>query len=191
MYELHGAAMSLLSEARFDEQIAVAYHNLPESLQNEFVREFGYDILNSAQQLLMDLEDCEVLNWAADWIEENSSMIWREGILWQTGDLTGANLTYADLTGEDLANADLGGVDLTGAYLGGANLTGADLGGACLTRANLGAVDLTRADLTRADLTRADLTGVDLSYADLTDANLTDANLSYANLAYAVGVEHD
>ena len=74
--------MMLLSESRFDEQIAVAYHHLPGSLQNEFLREFGHDILNSAQQLLMDLEDYEVLNWAADWIEENSSMIWYDGGLW-------------------------------------------------------------------------------------------------------------
>ena len=82
MYELDAM---LLSEGRFDEQVAVAYNNLPESLQNEFVREFGCDILNSALQLLMDLEDPEVLSWAADWIEENSNMIWFEGLLWLTG----------------------------------------------------------------------------------------------------------
>ena len=81
MYELYD--MMLLSEGRFDVQIAVAYDNLPESLQNEFIREFGYDILNSAQQLLMDLEDYEVLGWAADWVEENSNMVWDEGILWK------------------------------------------------------------------------------------------------------------
>ena len=78
--------MRMLSQRWFDEQIAVAYHHLPEQFQNEFVREFGYDILNSAQQLMMDLEDYEVLDWAADWLEENSNMIWREGILWQTCD---------------------------------------------------------------------------------------------------------
>ena len=86
MYELHEEATLLAGEIRFDEQIAVAYDNLPESLQNEFVREFGYDILNSAQELMMDLEDYEVLNWAADWIEENSNMIWSDGSLWETVD---------------------------------------------------------------------------------------------------------
>ena len=92
-------AMTLLSETRFDEQVAVAYHNLPESLQNEFVREFGCDILNSARQLLMDLEDPEVLSWAADWIEENSNMIWSDGSLWHA-DLRGADLTYKALEEE-------------------------------------------------------------------------------------------
>lgn len=75
--------MRFLSDGRFDEQIAVAYHNLPESLQAAFVSEFGYGILHSAQQTIMDyLEDPEVLDWAADWIEANSGMVWYEGALW-------------------------------------------------------------------------------------------------------------
>ena len=75
--------MRFLSDARFDEQIAVAYHHLPESLQAAFVSEFGYGILHSAQQIIMDcLEDPEVLDWAADWIEANSGMRWVDGCLW-------------------------------------------------------------------------------------------------------------
>ena len=40
----------------------------------------------STQQLMMDLEDYEDLHRAADWIEENSNMIWHEGNLWQDCD---------------------------------------------------------------------------------------------------------
>ena len=35
---------------------------------------------------MRDPEDYEDLHWAADWIEENSNMIWHEGNLWQDCD---------------------------------------------------------------------------------------------------------
>jgi len=82
----------------------------------------------------------------------------------------------------DLSEANLSEADLSYANLNKANLSGANLRNAKLNKANLSGAKLDYADLIEADLRNADLRDANLSGADLRNAKLNKADLSGANL---------
>ncbi|PIR26527.1 MAG: hypothetical protein COX62_08600 [Deltaproteobacteria bacterium CG_4_10_14_0_2_um_filter_43_8] len=109
--------------------------------------------------------------------------------LFNSANLSNANLNRAYLGRQDLRNANLTGANLAYAYLGEADLSGANMAGAQLAYAIIVDADLINAVLTGAD----DLSGVELTNTNLSGANFTGANLDNVNFTgtyteYATGL---
>jgi len=107
--------------------------------------------------------------------------------VWETANLTAADLSRAQLEGADFAEAVLERVKLDGAVLRFARFVKANLREASLRHADLFEGSLEEADLTGADLSGANLYGAEVIGAVFEETKLEHANAKMTKLAHPLG----